>query len=136
MNQPGVIKAKEMKHRGVKVVDVDWIPHNVIGEIVRCAVGQSALHAGPGQPDTKATRMMIAAIVVFRQLALRKNGAAKLATPDDQGVLQQSARFEILEQGGTGLIGVIALALDATRKIVVLIPTAMIQLNKPHPSFG
>ena len=53
--------------------------------------------------------MVIAAVVVRRQLALRIDRAAEFAAPDDQRVVEQPALLQILNQRRGRLIGVAAL---------------------------
>jgi hypothetical protein len=43
---------------------------------------------------------------------------------------------EVLDKGGAGLVGLLALAGDFLRKIAVLIPTAMEELDKPYAALG
>ena len=74
---------------------------------------------------------MIAAVVGRRQLALRVAGAAELAAPDDQRVVEHAPALEIRHQRGAGLIGLAALPLDARRQVVVLIPALVIELDEP-----
>ena len=53
--------------------------------------------------------MMIAAVVVVRQLALRINRAAEFAAPDHQRFVEHAALLQILNQSVAGLIDVLAL---------------------------
>src|SRR5947207_11180807 len=80
--------------------------------------------------------MMIAAVVCFRQRALRVDGAAELASPHHQRVLQHAALFQILDESGRGLIRLKTLPANLFWKIVVLVPAAMKQLDEAHATFG
>ena len=89
--QPRVVDAQAVQHRRVQVVDVDRVAGDVVAEVVGLAVGHARLDAAAGQPDGEAARMMVAAVVVGGQLALAVDGAAELAAPDDQRVVEQAA---------------------------------------------
>ena len=65
-----------------------------------------------GQPDGVAARVVVAAVIVRRQLPLRVDRSAEFAAPDHQGVVEKSPLFEVLDQRRRGLIGVVALAAD------------------------
>ncbi len=60
--------------------------------------------------------MMIAAVVVVRQMALAVNGAPEFPAPDHQRVVEQPALFEIGNQSGRGLIGAFALQRQIARQ--------------------
>jgi hypothetical protein len=57
----------------------------------------------------KQRGMVVAAVVLLRQAALRVDRAAELAAPDDQRLVEQAALLEILDQAVAGLIDVAAL---------------------------
>ncbi len=101
-----VVDAQAVQDRGVQVVDVDRVFRDVVAEVVGLAVGDAGLDAAAGQPDREAARMMVAAVVVGRQLALAVDRAAELAAPDDERVVQQAALLEVLDEGRAGLVGV------------------------------
>ena len=59
--------------------------------VVGLAEGHAGLDAAAGQPHGEAARMMVAAVVVGRQLALAVDRAAELAAPHHQRVVEQPA---------------------------------------------
>src|SRR5207253_1569994 len=63
------------------------------------------------------------------QGALRVDGSAELATPDDEGVVEHAAFLEVLEQGAGGTVGVVALVLEGDGQVVVLVPAAVEDLD-------
>ena len=79
---------------------------------------------------------MIAAVVGRRQLALGIAGAAELAAPDDERVVEHAPALQVRDQGGAGLIGLPALPLDALRQVVVLIPALVIELDERDAALG
>ena len=107
-----VVDAQAVQDRGVQVVHVDRILRDVVAVVVGLAVGDAGLHAAAGQPDGEAARMMVAAVVVGRELALAVDRAAELAAPDDQRVVEQAALLQVLTSAARRLVGVAALAGD------------------------
>ena len=101
-----VVDAQAVQNRGLQIVDVHRIRDDVVAEVVGLAVRDAGLDAAAGHPHGEAARMMIAAVVVVRQLALAVDGAAEFAAPDDQRVVEQAALLQILDQRGRRLIDV------------------------------
>src|SRR6185369_12618358 len=134
--QPGVVDAEAMQHGRVEVVNVHCVADDVVAEIVRFAVSQSGPDAAASEPDGKAARMMVAAIIVSREWTLAIDGSAELAAPDDECVVEQTALFEIPDKRGAWLVGVTALADDLGRQLSMLVPAAMKKLDKPHAALG
>jgi hypothetical protein len=85
--EPFVIDAKEMKHRGVKVVHVDGSFDDVVAEVVGGPVRDSGFDAAAGHPNRESAHVMIAAIGLVHRCA------AELTAPNDQRVFQEIARF-------------------------------------------
>ena len=75
---------------------------------------------------------MVAAVVVLRQRSLAVDGPAELAAPDHQRLVEQTALFQVLDEGGGGLVDVLALAADLRRQAAVLVPAAVHELDEPH----
>src|SRR5947209_14298083 len=80
--------------------------------------------------------MMIAAVVLRRQLALAVNGAAEFARPNHEGVIQESAPLQVLHQGVSALIYVPALARQDFRQVTVDVPTAVVNLDETNVALG
>src|SRR4029077_19084634 len=89
------------------------------------------LDAAAGHPDRKRTWMVIAAVIVGRQLALRVDGPAEFARPNDECVVYQAVLLQVLNQPGVGLVGVLGVAANVLRQPRVMVPGAMIELNEP-----
>jgi hypothetical protein len=70
------------------------------------------------------------------EFALGIVGAAEFAAPDDQGVLEQPALFEVPDQRGGGLVGLTALGCDAFGEVAVLIPALVVELDELDAAFG
>src|SRR4051794_12621608 len=80
--------------------------------------------------------MVIAAVVGGCQMTLAINSAPEFPAPDHQRVIEQPALFEIGNESSRGLIGAFALQRQVTRKVVVLIPAAMVELDEAHATLG
>jgi hypothetical protein len=70
VGQPREIDAEAVQHRGVQIVQMCRITHEVVPEVVRFAVRDSRLDAAARHPDGEAARMVIAAVILLRELPL------------------------------------------------------------------
>ena len=66
-------------------------PQTNTGHIIRFAIRDTRLHARPRHPHRKAARMMVAAIGLFGQLALRIVRSSEFSSPNDQSIFKQSS---------------------------------------------
>ena len=64
---------------------------DVVAEVVGLAVDRAALRAAAGHPHGEAARVMVAAVVLVGQAALRVDRAAEFAAPDDERVVEHAA---------------------------------------------
>src|SRR5262249_21005750 len=101
-----------MEDRRVKVVYVDRIARDVVAEIVSLAYRDAGFDSSAGEPNGKTARVMVAAVIGLGQFALRIDGAAEFSAPNDQRVVQHPAIFQIPNQRGGRLIGVLRLFRD------------------------
>ena len=95
-----VIKAEQVEDRGVHVVHVHLVGDGVLPKLVGLAEAEAGFHTRTGEPLGEAAGVVIAAGAV----ALRVGRATKLAAPPDEGVFEQAALFEILQQSGDGFV--------------------------------
>src|ERR1043166_4160226 len=124
-----MIKAEQMKHCGVEVADVNRIANDIIREVIGFTENRSGPAAATGHPHGEASGMMVAAIILFGEFALGINGATKLATPNNQGGIEQTFGLEVLDEGVTRLVDILALAGQAARDIGVSVPIVVIDLD-------
>ena len=96
--QPPVVDAQTVQDRRVQVVNVNWIFHHIVAEVVSLAVDNPRLDAGARHPEREALGMVVAAVVVAGELALAIDGPAELAAPDHQRVVEQPALLEVGDQ--------------------------------------
>src|SRR5207245_1964044 len=117
-------------------MNVHGVAGDVVGVIVGFAEGHAGLDAAAGHPDRIATGMVVAPVICRGEFALAIDSAPELAAPDTEGVTQQAALPEFLNQRGGRLVGVVALAADSLGEFVMLIPAAVIKLNEAHTALG
>ena len=132
----GVIDSQAVQNRGVEVVDIHWIFHDVVTEVIGLAEGDAAFNATAGHPQAETAWVMVAPIVVFSQSTLRVDRASELAAPDHERLIEHASLFQILNERCRGLIGLQALATNLLWQVVVLVPTAMEELNKADATLG
>src|SRR5262249_38330763 len=106
VSQSLVVQSQQVKDRSVQIMHVDLVFHREVSVLVGRAVDCAALYASTGNPHGEAKRIVVAAhgfgVPSIRQL--RARSAAKLASPHNQSLAEQAARFQIFEQRRDGLI--------------------------------
>lgn len=65
-----MVDAEAMLHGRIQVADMDGVAGYVVAEVVGFAVGGAAFDAAPSHPHGKATRMVVATVVVGSQRSL------------------------------------------------------------------
>src|SRR5258706_33898 len=98
-----------MQDGGVKVTNVDGVLGDIVGHLVGLAVDKACFDSRSRHPEAEATRVVVAAIILFRELTLAVNGAAEFSTPNHQGVFKHSSLLEVLDESEASLIDVFAL---------------------------
>src|SRR5262249_30961677 len=119
-DEAGVVDPQAVEDSGVEIVDVDGITDDVVAVIVGFAVADAGLDAAAGKPHAEAAAVVVAAMIGGGELALAVYGPAELPAPEDQGIVQEAALLEVLDQGGRGLIDILALAADLPGQVAVL----------------
>src|SRR5882762_3046485 len=125
-----------MQDCGVKIANMDGVFGNIIRHLVSLAVDETWFDSSTCHPDAETTRMMIAAIILFGELALAVDGAAEFSTPNHQSVFQHAPLLEVLDQPITTLVNVFALGSEVTRQVAVLVPTTMENLHEADAAFN
>ena len=97
VSQALVIDAHQVQDRRMQVVNVDNVLDRMPAVLVGGAVDHSAAHAAAGQPHAETKRMMFAAVAFVLPLGVKRTlgrrCATELATPQDQRIVAQAARF-------------------------------------------
>jgi len=118
----------------MQVVDVDRLFGNVVPVIVGLPDQGSWPEAASGHPHRETAAMVISAIVVL-QGALAVDGPPELAPPDDDGIVEESALLEVLDQCGLGLIDVLTLLGNIRWQTAMVVPSTMVELHEADPAF-
>src|SRR5258706_7966242 len=129
-----VVDAEAMQDRGVQIMHGHGIAGDVVPETVSRTVHDAALESAARQPDGKTTRMMVAS-KILTQIALTIARATEFTAPDDERVVEHAALFEVVDQRGRRLVGLLRLSADIVGEIAVVIPTGVEQLHESHSPF-
>ena len=131
VRQPLVIEAHEVQDRGVQVVDVHAVLDRLHPQFVRRAVNHAAFNAPAGQPHRETQAMVVAALGSFGVRC-----PAEFTAPDDQGVVEQAAGFQIRQESGDRLIALLGV-FPVPRDVFVVVPgliVPVIDLNDTDPA--
>src|SRR5688572_21355049 len=127
----GVFDPEEVEDGGVKVVDVDAVFDRVEAEFVRLADDGAAFDATAGQPHGESVNVVVAASGVA---VLAHGCAAEFAAPNDKGVVEEPAGFQVFHEGGLTLIDIAAdffeVALEIFAGAAVAVPIRVIKLHE------
>ena len=131
--QPSMVDTEAVKYSGVEIVNVNRVANDVVAKIVRGSMNVSASSSTSGKPHREATSMMISTVVGFHA-PLTIDGSSELSAPDDQGILQHSSSLQIRDESCLGLIDVSTLFGNVGRDSSMLVPAAMVKLDKSNAS--
>src|SRR5439155_14419742 len=96
-----VVEAEQVQNRRLQVVDMNLVLHHCEAEFVRLAVGDAVFQAAASQEYREAIGIMVAAEDVARRRAtFAERRAAKLAAPDDERVVEQTALAQVADERG------------------------------------
>src|SRR4029450_3082349 len=99
-----VIDTKEVQDRRAQVVHVHRLLDSLESEVIGCAVDSAALHAATRHPHREAKRVVIPAALLRRVPAnLTDRSPPEFRSADDQGLVEETARLEILDHRGKWL---------------------------------
>src|SRR5439155_14390102 len=110
----------------LEVVDARLPLGDEVAELVGCAEGDAGLDAAARQPDGEAVRVMVAAEELRAAARLVHRGAAELAAPDDQSVLEHPARLQVAEQRGDRPVDLLALLRQVGDDVISLAGAAAV----------
>ena len=129
--QPGVIQSEGVQNCGMQVMHVHGLFHGMESEVISGSPRQSTANSATGHPDTEGSRMMISAITIFNC-----GRPPELGAPDDKCFIQQSALFQILQQGCNRPIDSRTFPAKSCIILCVVIPGVVGGgLDIPHPLF-
>src|SRR5688500_15093360 len=120
-----MIDAESLQDRRVQVMQAHRVFRGAVGVEVGPDIASTGLHAATGHPHGETLRMVIAAVVRLGERALAVDRAAKLTSPDHQGIVEEPALFEIRDETVTALIGIHTLDFKMLWQRAMLVPTAV-----------
>lgn len=105
------VDTKLVEDGGLEVGDVDGVFGDVVADVVGGSVG-SGLDAAASHPHGEGVGVMVSAVVALFEfgadVVLHHGCAAKFATPDDEGAVEESTLFEIGNEASDGLVNLAA----------------------------
>ena len=107
-----MINTHTIEDGSVQLIEMHGIVGDVVAKIIGGTVGDAGLDAGAGDPHAEIARVMIAPVILARELALAIHRATEFTAEDHECVIQQTALLQIFHQRSSGLISVHALVLD------------------------
>ena len=117
----------------MQVVGGDDAGFAVVAHGVGAAVGESAFHAAAGHPLGVAAAIVSAAVVGFVVVA---RSAAEFAAPEDEGVLEHVALFQLGDEACDGFIDAAGLARDAFAELLMMVLAGAGELDEADAFFG
>src|SRR5580658_1994161 len=113
---------------------MDFVFHGAESEVVGGAVGGAAADAAAGEEDGEAVVVVVAAVAVFGG-----GGAAEFDAPENEGIVEQAALFEVAEQGGDGLVDIVGESFGGGVVLAVGVPglaVAVVDLDEAHAALA
>lgn len=89
-----VIKAKQVQDRGMQITEMYRAIDDGTSIVARFAVRVTSLHTAASHPKGERSVLMPGLIFVLAWLKAR---TSKLTTPDDKGVIEETAFIQIIE---------------------------------------
>src|ERR1043166_1922559 len=93
VSQSVLMQSHRTQDGGMDIAEVGRLLNALQSDVVCCAVSDASLGAAAGHQHGEAEIVMVSALA-----ALRFGGAAEFAADHDEGRIEQSAAFEVLEQ--------------------------------------
>ena len=112
-----VIKPKQVEDGCPKIIDVALVLRYVVPKFVGGPVDGPALDSSSGQPNGIAIWIVVSAIA-----SLRKRSTSELASPNNDGFIEQAAALEVTKQPCDGLVYLKSHGLVTFFQLPVLIP--------------
>ena len=131
-----MINSHQVHHGRLKIMNVYRILGHVVSDFIRLAVGHTRLHTTTSHPIGETAWVVIATICRIPHLSLAVRRSPEFASPDDQGLIEQTTLFQIFDQCCLRLINILALLGKRSDQATMLIPSPVIELNKTNTTFG
>ena len=99
-----VIDAEEVQDGGVVVVPMDGFVDGFPADFVGCSPVESGFESTAGHPDGESVHIMISTGSDDEFAGLSEGCASEFCGTENEGIVKQSAFFEVVEEGCDGLI--------------------------------
>ncbi len=126
-----VVKAQEAQEGHVQVPDMGFAFDGRHAEFVGGTDGVAGIAAAAGKPDGHGVGVMVATISGAAAHAV-VGGASEFTAPDDERALQETALFEVGDEGGDGLVHATHEVAVGALDVVMAVPGAVVELNEAH----
>src|SRR5262245_12012898 len=105
--QTVLIEAKEVEQGGVDVAHWNLFPHSAHAEIVGLAESRARLRIPAGHPYHQAVLLVITTWFGRGEIVVERR-SAHLRSPNDERLIEQSARLQILQKPGDRFVDLLA----------------------------
>ena len=123
VRKPVGVEAELLQDRRMQVFDVEAVFDGVAPQVVGLADAGSSLDSAAGHPHREA----ISVVITPGALGVFSGGlAAKLASPNDQGLVKQARRLQVFEQAGDRLVGVAGVLGVVLHQVGMSIPVVVV----------
>ena len=120
-----MIDSEQMKKGAVQIANIHGILDGGVAKFIRGSVLNTGSNAAAGHPDREGVSVMVAPGAFGRFGSLEHWGAAEFACENDEGGVEQTASFEVEEEGGDGLVDLLAKLGEAAVHASVGVPIAV-----------
>ena len=103
-----MVDSQAMQQGRVEISNRYRVFDHVVAILIRLAVADARSYAAACHPGSKATRMVVTAIVIWCKPALAVDRTAKFTAPDHQCIIQQATLFQIRNQRVGGAVRFLA----------------------------
>ena len=126
-----MIEAEQAEDRGVQVVNIDAVSRHLATDFVGFTVVHAALNTATRHPAAVSLRPVVTTAIRIDATS-RGRRTTEFSTPDDEGLVQETALLQVRNQSGRRGIHVSGRASGSGEDIGVVIPTTRIDLNEAN----
>ena len=122
VGEAAVVETEQIEDGGVDVAEGDGFALGADAELVGRSGGGTGLDIAPGHPHGEAVLIVVATGLVGLEV-VDEGRASHFGCPDDEGLLEQAAGFEVFEEAADGLVDFGGVLRDALFDVAVIVPT-------------
>jgi hypothetical protein len=93
-----MIDPQAVQQRCVQIANVHGVLDDIVAKFVGPPVFEPALDAASGKPDGETSPVVVAIRLRIAERSLAVDGAADLAAPDDECIVEQPALAKVFDQ--------------------------------------